>query len=127
TYYFWVRGNCGSPDDSEWSPVATFTTTATPPYCTPSSVAATSYITNFTTTNAVTNVNNSSGYTAPGYADYTNLLVTESQGGTFNFNLALAGPTVGIAIWVDWDGDGIFTTAERMFNTGTYVSGPASG
>ncbi|RYD54460.1 MAG: T9SS sorting signal type C domain-containing protein [Sphingobacteriales bacterium] len=128
TYYFWVRGNCGSPDASEWSPVVSFTTGATPPYCTPTSTLNTSYISNFTTTNAVTNVNNSSAYSTGGYGDYTNLMVTESQGGNLNFSVSIVGPTVGVAIWVDWNGNGVFTDpGETMYNSGTYLTGPVNG
>src|SRR5690606_14756007 len=129
TYYLFIRGNCGEPDMSEWSTAASFTTSATPPYCIPTaSTSASTYITSVSTTGAVTNVNNSSGFTTPGYADYTSLVVTESQGGSFNFSLSLAGPTVGIAIWIDWNGNGTFETTERVYHSGTsYVDGPASG
>lgn len=129
TYYLFIRGNCGEPDMSEWSTAASFTTSATPPYCIPTaSTSASTYITSFSTTGAVTNVNNSSGFTTPGYADYTSLVVTESQGGSFDFSLSLAGPTVGIAIWIDWNGNGTFETTERVYHSGTsYVDGPASG
>jgi hypothetical protein len=130
TYYFWVRGNCGSPDDSEWSTVQSFLTLATPPYCIPPvpASATTSPINNVTTTNAITNINNSSGYTA-GYGDYTSLVVTESQGGSLNFSVDFqASGGVGIAIWVDWDGDGVFSAAERMYNTTGYqFTSPVSG
>ncbi|HEX9979606.1 MAG TPA: GEVED domain-containing protein [Flavobacterium sp.] len=130
-YFLWVRGNCGAPDMGEWSPVVTFVTNATPPYCIPNAATntTTTAINNVKTTNAVTNVNNSSAFIAPGYSDYTSLLVTESQNGTFNFSVGFqAGGGVGVAIWIDWNGDGTFSTAERMYNSASYLfTSPATG
>ncbi|RYZ56489.1 MAG: T9SS sorting signal type C domain-containing protein, partial [Sphingobacteriales bacterium] len=132
TYAVWVRGNCGSPDDSEWSVIQVFTTLNTPPYCIPpASGSASTYVSNFTTTNAITNVNNSSVYTSPGYADYTNLIVTESQSGSFNFSVAFtdSGLGVRVGIYIDWNGDGdFFDAGETAYDSGgfLYVT-PATG
>lgn len=135
-YCFWVRGNCNGGDYSAWSLAYCFTTPVLPPYCFPTSTLGTAYISNVTTTNAVQNINNSSAWTSPGSVDYTAFSVIESQGGNLNFSIGLddgdATPGVaggvGVAIWVDWDNDGTFTTAERMFNTGAYIStSPVTG
>lgn len=135
-YCFWVRGNCNGGDYSAWSLAQCFTTPVLPPYCFPTSSLGTAYISNVTTTNAVQNINNSSAWTSPGTADYTALSVIESQNGALNFSIGLddgdATPGilggVGVAIWVDWDNDGTFTTAERMFNTAAYIStSPVTG
>ncbi|WP_290839089.1 GEVED domain-containing protein [Flavobacterium sp.] len=135
-YCFWVRGNCNGGDYSAWSVAYCFTTPVLPPYCFPTSTLGTAYISNVTTTNAVQNINNSSAWTSPGFADYTAFSVIESQGGNLNFSIGLddgdATPGiaggVGVAIWVDWDNDGTFTTAERMFNTAAYIgTSPVTG
>jgi hypothetical protein len=128
TYYVWVRGNCGGGDAGQWSPVGIFTTLFQPAYCVPGvpTSATTSNINNFTTTGGAANINNSTGFTTSGYADYTNLFAAQAANGVINFSVGITGPTVGIAIWVDWNNNGVFETSERMYNTGTYVSA-ASG
>lgn len=127
TYYIWVRGNCGPGFFGGWSPYFSFTTDNAPAYCVPSATSSASYFSNFKTTGAITNIDNNSAFASPsGYADYTNLIVTQSPGQTINFNTTIVGPTVGVAIWVDWNSNGTFEAGERMYNTGTYVS-TASG
>jgi hypothetical protein len=123
TYYVWVRGNCGSGDFSEWSSMQSFTTLVTPPYCIPASGSQTSHFTNFVTTGGIANISNPTGPATGGYAAYLTQFVSQSPGGTVNFNTGIAGPTVGVAIWVDWNNDGTFDNiTERVFNTTTYVT-----
>lgn len=127
TYYFWVRGTCGGGIYSEWSNYVSFTTLNVPPYCIPSASVSTSYFSNFTTTGGITNINNTTAFATPsGYADYTGMVVTQSVGQSINFTTTIVGPTVGVAIWVDWNNNATFEAGERMYNTGTYVSA-ASG
>jgi len=130
-YYFWVRTNCGSGDYGEWIPLTNgstqyFITLYQPPYCIPNNTLTTSYFNNFATTGGFANITNSSGFSTGGYGNYTNLIVSQAPGGTINFTTGLVGTTVGVALWVDWDNNGTFTTAERMYNTAAYVS-TASG
>ena len=123
TYYVWVRGNCGSGDFSEWSSMQSFTTLVTPPYCIPASGSQTSHFTNFVTTGGIANISNPTGPATGGYAAYLTQFVSQSPGGTVNFNTGIAGPTVGVAIWVDWNNDGTFDNiTERVFNTASFVS-----
>ncbi len=129
TYYIWIRSKCNPTENdySDWSTVQTFTTLFQPLYCIPVGSVATSYFNNFVTTGGIANISNASGYSSPtGYGDYTSLFVSQSAGSSINFNFGIAGATVGVALWVDWNNDGSFSTAERMFNTGSYVS-TASG
>ena len=137
-YYFWVRTNCGSGNYGEWvalnnSGSPFFTTLVAPPaYCTPASTSTASFINNFTTTGGYANINNSSGYTAGGYASYLTQVVSQSPGANVNFTVGISGPTVGVAIWVDWNNNGVFDntvynnpgnlTGEKMFTTTGYVT-----
>ncbi|MGL2964929.1 GEVED domain-containing protein [Flavobacterium sp. RSB2_4_14] len=132
TYYFWVRSACGAGESSLWSQYFSFTTLNTAGYCTPTGNSAASYLSNFRTTGGLTNINNPSLYATPsGYANYTSQSVTQVAGGSFGFSTLIAGPTVGVAIWIDWNNDNVFNNlaypaGERMFNTAAYVSA-ASG
>lgn len=127
TYYVWVRGNCGPGDFSEWSSMQSFTTLVAPPYCIPASASQTSHFTNFVTTGGIANISNPTGPAIGGYASYLTQFVSQSPGGTVNFNTGIAGPTVGVSIWVDWDNNGTFDNiTERVYNTAGYVSA-ASG
>ncbi|MGC4041418.1 MAG: GEVED domain-containing protein [Flavobacterium sp.] len=127
TYYFWVRSSCGGGDLSLWSQYFSFTTLNTAGYCSPTGNRSSSYLSNFSTTNGLTNINNSTGYASPsGYANYTTQSVTQVAGSSFNFSTIIAGPTVGVAIWIDWNNDNVFNNAaypagERMYNSGAYV------
>lgn len=98
-------------------------------YCSiPTATSASSYLNDFTTTTGISNINNlSTGFTTGGYADFTSQIVSQVQGSSISFNTALVGTTVGVAIWVDWNQDGVFTnSSERMYNSANYVS-TASG
>jgi hypothetical protein len=133
TYYVWVRGYCGTNDFSQWSTVASFTTLVQPPYCIPAPVSTSSYITNFTTTGGSTNISNSSGFSAGGYGNYTNLVVTQIAGSSVNFSLTNNDTFLGagLAIWIDWNNDGVFTNSapnERVYNSAAYIfGGPVTG
>ena len=130
-YYFWVRANCIGGDYGEWVALTNgatqyFTTSYQPPYCIPNTAATTSYFNNFATTGGFANITNPSGLSAGGYGNYTNMIVSQAPNGTINFTTGLVGTTVGVALWVDWNNDGTFSTAERMYNTAAWVS-TASG
>jgi hypothetical protein len=94
-------------------------------YCKPAdaTTSATSYFDAFATTGGLTNIDNSaSGFSPTGFGDFTNLSVSQYQGVPVNFTTTLAGTTVGVAIWVDWNHNLTFETTERVYNTTGYVS-----
>ncbi|MEO7311985.1 MAG: GEVED domain-containing protein, partial [Chitinophagaceae bacterium] len=97
-------------------------------YCVYAASSSSSYFDAFATTGGSTNISNTaSGFATGGYQNATGMIVTQDQGGTINFTTTLVGTTVGVAIWVDWNDDGIFdNTTERVYNTAAYVS-TASG
>ncbi|WP_293874224.1 GEVED domain-containing protein, partial [Flavobacterium sp.] len=99
-------------------------------YCTPASSAATTYISNVTTSGGVTNLNNTSVYTTGGYINYTAVTPTINQtpSSAVNFSVSIVGGTAGIAIFVDWNNNGLFTDAgETVYNSAAFISGPATG
>ena len=81
------------------------------------------YITNFTTTGADTNINNTTGFGNSSTSnDYTSTSSVSTQAGnTINYSITFGRPNlVFYAIYLDSDGDGNFTTLE-------YLDGFASG
>lgn len=97
-------------------------------YCPFSSTSNLSYFDAFTTSGGTTNINNTgSGYAPGGYQDATAMILTAGQGVSVNFNTTIVGPTVGVAIWIDFNDDMVFdNVTERVYNTAAYVS-TASG
>ncbi|MBS1593073.1 MAG: IPT/TIG domain-containing protein [Bacteroidetes bacterium] len=93
-------------------------------YCVPSSTSTSTYISNFTITGGLTNFNNSSTYTTGGYANYTaTTSASQYPSNTVSYSVTMAGGTAGIAIWVDWNQNGVFTDAgEAMYNSAAYQS-----
>ena len=131
-YYFWVRSNCGFGFFGEWVALVNgansyFTTLVQLNYCASTSTTNQNYFTNVTSTNAITNIANSTGYSVTGYGDYTNQIITQAIGGTVSLNTTYNSMVggVGIAVWVDWNQDGIFTDAtERMYNSAAFLTTP---
>ncbi len=107
------------------------TTTASTmsPYCTATGGTGTYYMNNFSTTGGATNItNNTSGYSPLGYGDFTAMNVTQAVGGSVSWSAsAFAVGTMGVAIFVDWNQNGVLTDAgEQMYNSAAYVSSAAS-
>jgi len=120
-YYFWVRSHCSATDQSVWvGSVNAFTG-----YCLPSSSNQNSWISAFTSTGAITNMAYSSATAATGTNGYRNLSATTNTianiaGSTTSISMTAGGPTCGMAVWVDWNNDLVFSSTERMYVTSTY-------
>lgn len=141
SYYVWVRTICDGGDQyGPWTPLslvgvtsaAGFFTTLPPPslpYCIPTSALNQNYFTNVTTNTAIVNFNNPSGFSAGGYGNFTSNVVSQAIGGVVNisttFNSMVGG--VGVAVFVDWNGDGDFVDTvpqEKVFTTTAFISLP---
>lgn len=91
-------------------------------YCEVNSTSVNYGIGSFSTTGALTNVNN---VTSGGsYTDYSDsLFVAQNPGGTVNFTIASASGSAGMGIWIDWNQNGSFyDSGEQVYNAGTYVT-----
>ncbi len=124
TYYVWVRSHCSSTDQSTWAgPVTVYTG-----YCVPSSTSQASWISAFTSTGASQDMNYSAATAATGTNGYqdltasTNKIISATTGTAIPVTLTAGGPTVGIAVWIDWNNNLIFEASERMYVTSTYTT-----
>ncbi|WP_438966524.1 fibronectin type III domain-containing protein [Flavobacterium sp.] len=105
-----------------------FTTAVNGCYCFPTGTSSLSYVDNFSTTLASTNItNNASGFSTGNYGDFTNLSLTLGSTQSFDFNVGIVGATVGCAIWIDWDNDLSFDLSDMVYSTTSYGSGPFTG
>ena len=99
-------------------------------YCTPSgSTSSTYYINSFSTTSGITNISNTTTYSAGGYGNFTAQSVSQYSGSSVNFSVLTSNGsyTYGIGIWVDWNNDLDFLDAgENVYNSAAFLSS-ASG
>lgn len=101
-------------------------------YCssTGPSTQGSDYFTNFTTTNGIGNVNNSTTYSTNGYGDYTAQVVSQYTGGAVSYSLTSPGVSNGssFGIFIDWNQDFDFADAgESVYNSNGNVSVSPSG
>lgn len=120
TYYVFVRSDCGGGNYSSWSSPGTFYNG----YCASTSTNSTNYISSFSTTGGAANItNNSSGFSASGYGNFTAMSVSQQPYGTVNFSSSYSGGTFGFNIWVDWNNDLDFDDlGEKVYGSGAYFA-----
>jgi len=131
TYYYRIRAfnSCNTSSNSNTITCATLSLS----YCASTSSSSTAYFTSFSTTGGTTNISNTgSGYSTSGYGDFTaSQTVTQVQNSSVSFSTAISGISggVGVAIFVDWNQDGDFVDAgENVYNTnGSYAYTSPSG
>ncbi|MEI7507975.1 MAG: GEVED domain-containing protein, partial [Flavobacterium sp.] len=93
-------------------------------YCIPTNATSTSsYFGAFSTTGGSTNITNTNAsFPTNGYVNNTSKSASQILGQSINYATTLVGTTVGVAIWVDWNQNGIFETTEKAAGTTGYVS-----
>src|SRR5690554_2531263 len=90
-------------------------------YCEVTSTSTSYGIGNFTTTNGIENINNSSG--GGGYSDYTDQVVSQLMGQPVDFSIASATSSAGMGIWIDWNDNGSFDDpGDKVYGSGSYVT-----
>ena len=128
TLYYWKIVPKNEVGEAVGCTELSFTTGPNVVYCTPSSTNSSTFISNFSTSFADTNISHVSTYTTGGYQDnYASSSVALAPTSSFNFQMTVTGGTLGAAIWVDWNLSGTFETEERVFVTPSYTSGTISG
>lgn len=126
-YYVWVRAKCSAGDSSAWEGGARFYTSN---YCTPTTANQNSWISEFTSTGASTNMNYTSATATSGSTfGYKNLTATHkisvapsTSDIVIPISLTAGGPTVGFGIWVDFDQNNTFGTGELLYQTTSYIT-----
>ncbi|WP_300566014.1 GEVED domain-containing protein [Flavobacterium sp.] len=114
----------GGPAYNLTSPLNGPMTTLAGSYCSATSSSSSNYISSFSTTGGTANItNNSSGYSATGYGNFTPMIVSQSPYGTVNYSFTLTGGASGVNIWIDWNNDYDFDDAgEKVYGSNGYVS-----
>jgi len=124
TYYFYIfssNSSCtGGPDYLNTSPLIGNETTEL--YCIPFGSNTSSYINDFSTTDAVNNISNTgTGFSTDGYGDFTSNFASQPAGSDIGFSANFSGGTFGLGIWVDYNNDGDFTdSGEEAYISGFY-------
>ena len=123
TYYRCIV-TCGATPGPSASVLVTVT------YCNSTSTGTIYFINSFTTTGAVTNINNvTNAISANGYGNFTAQSASQYQGSAVSFNTGVsAGGDYGLAIFIDWNNDLDFADAgENVFTTTAYLFTPIPG
>lgn len=115
-YEFYVRQDCGDDGVSLWAGPYYFYTG----YCQGSSTYTGNRINGFATTAGYTNISNMDNGTANDYNNYTNLSVTQSEGGSFDYSVSVPSYT-NVEIWIDFNNNLTFDTDELVAEH-TYAS-----
>ncbi|NQX86660.1 MAG: fibronectin type III domain-containing protein [Flavobacteriaceae bacterium] len=106
-----------------------FTMSAEICFCEPEASSQSTYVNNFSTTNAMVNVSNTaSGFASNGYGDYYDTMtIAVAANSGFEFTLELVGGSAGVAMWIDWNKDYSFDPAtELVYETTSYTNGPVT-
>jgi len=115
-YQIFVRALCDNNDLSLWKSISFITA-----YCTPAHTKTSDYISAFSTTSAIANID----YTATsqqgtqGYLDLTedtSQTITQNAGLEFNFSNTYFEGSNTLRIWIDWDRNFKFEDSEKVFD-----------
>ncbi len=110
-----LQVTCTNSSQSASSSIGTFTSG----YCRPSGTNGSYWISNFTTTSGITNINNTSTAGATGYSNFTAQTCSQFQGSAINLSISTNTGTHYFYVWVDWNNDGDFIDAGEAIVTST--------
>ena len=129
-YRFYVVCNAAALSDTS----AAVTANLNPPnlcYCIPYNNYSTSYyISEFKTTGAIQDIDNTSSFSAGGYADYTGSdTIIIYTGMSFDASIQVGlSSTYYFYTWIDWNQDGDFDDpGETVLNSNGYIQAPYTG
>ncbi|RFC54076.1 GEVED domain-containing protein [Brumimicrobium aurantiacum] len=127
-YDFYVQSDCGGGDLSAWSGPYSFSNQ----YCDFTITSGSpQHINSFTTTGGVqdiSNLNSGAGTTAAGYSDFTSIVLQAYETQIIDFTIEASNTsTYGTSIYVDYDNDFNFSSAEKVYTSSGYTSMPTSG
>src|SRR5690606_13797515 len=111
-YQYYVRQNCTASEDglSGWAGPFSFYTG----YCIPATTSPGSYMINgFSTTNGYTNISNLNNGTSSAYTNYSNLAVSQAEGGEFTYSVDVPAYT-NVEIWIDYNQDFVFDPVTEL-------------
>jgi hypothetical protein len=115
SYYFYVRTDCGSGNNSPWAGGSFYTG-----YCTPAPTSVDgSGIINVT----FSSVNNTTGVEPGNYGNYSAMIGDVQQGVSVPVSITFAtGYTYDTKIWIDWNDNLVFTDSGEEVYSGTSLN-----
>ncbi len=128
-YYYRCVVTCANSGSSSTSSVAEVLRDYCTPYSEPNFLTY-NYISNFSTTLCPTNINNTTPApsifsTYYGYTNYSSLIASQYQ--SLNVNYSITTTSVrGIALWVDWNNDDLFSPSELINSVGSATANQTS-
>src|SRR5690606_14994935 len=122
-YQYYVRQDCGDDDTSLWAGPFSFFTG----YCIPTSTwdDTSNRITGFSTSEGYTNILNENNGVGNAYSNFSNMVVTQSPGGSFNYNISVPAWTY-VEVWVDLDQNLIFDENMEILASFEYQTSPTT-
>lgn len=126
SYDFRLKLHCSATEVSNFK----YTTISIGDYCAPAFTgSSTNYYTRYVVTSGATTTNlaDSTVCTPLTYYDRTALPFNAAPGDQLSFTATYAGGSHGMAIWIDYNQNNAFESAELIYSTSTYYSTPHTG
>jgi len=124
-YQAYIKSNCADDEESVYAGPINFYTG----YCPGNAEGGSGSIDDFTTTGGYENIDNQDTGEENGYEDYTDMIVSQLPGSSFDFSANTTGSSAGFAIYIDYNQDFEFDSSEKVYTSNGYeteVSGTIS-
>lgn len=132
TYDVYVRTICDEDENSDWTDPETFTTDEDGEegeYCEGDYFELDfGGIDSFTTSDGVSNIDNSNISQTNGYADFTDMVVSQEAGESFGFQIYIVDNLLddaGVSIYIDYNNNYEFDSMEKVYSSDDYLSNPS--